>query len=219
VQILYSLRDLLFGWLGRRLPPAEEAPRVAVTTGKRITPRRAAAADVAVALEVRELSVKFGKRVVVDHVNLQVGAQEAVGLIGANGAGKTTLMNAVGGFLRSDGVVILEGRDVSRASPPRRAALGLGRSFQQARLFADLTVRETVQVALESGATKVVVEAIASQDATVGLFLQLGFVAEAILEDHVRDANGGLHDLIVLAHRSADTWSTLATVGLDAPLD
>jgi ABC-type branched-subunit amino acid transport system ATPase component len=96
--------------------------------------------------------VKFGKRVVVDHVDLQVGAQETVGLIGANGAGKTTLMNAVGGFLRSDGVVILEGRDVSRASPPRRAALGLGRSFQQARLFADLTVRETVQVALESGA-------------------------------------------------------------------
>jgi len=81
-----------------------------------------------------------------------VRAQETVGLIGANGAGKTTLMNAVGGFLPSDGRVVLEGRDVSRASPTRRAALGLGRSFQHARLFADLTVRETLQVALESGA-------------------------------------------------------------------
>ncbi len=152
VQILYSIRDLLFGWLGRKLPPAAEVPRVAVATGKRITPRRVAATDTAVALEVRRLSVKFGKRVVVDDVDLWVGAQETVGLIGANGAGKTTLMNAVGGFLRSDGTVMLEGRDVSRASPPRRAALGLGRSFQDARLFADLTVRETVQVSLESGA-------------------------------------------------------------------
>jgi ABC-type branched-subunit amino acid transport system ATPase component/ABC-type branched-subunit amino acid transport system permease subunit len=152
VQILYSIRDLLFGWLGRKLPPAAETPRVAVATGKRISPRRVAAEHAAVALEVRQLSVKFGKRVVVDHVDLQVGAQQTVGLIGANGAGKTTLMNAVGGFLPSDGTVILEGRDVSRSSPPRRAARGLGRSFQNARLFADLTVRETVEVALESGA-------------------------------------------------------------------
>ena len=60
-------------------------------------------------------------------------------------------MNAVGGFLPSDGTVILEARDVSRSSPPRRAVLGLGRSFQHARLFADLTVRETVEVAVESG--------------------------------------------------------------------
>jgi ABC-type branched-subunit amino acid transport system ATPase component/ABC-type branched-subunit amino acid transport system permease subunit len=152
VQILYTARDALFGWLGRKLPPAEEQPRAAVTTGKRLTPRRVAAADTAVALEVRGLTVKFGKRVVVDSVDLDVRAQETVGLIGANGAGKTTLMNAVGGFLPSDGRVVLEGRDVSRASPPRRAALGLGRSFQHARLFSDLTVRETVQVALESGA-------------------------------------------------------------------
>ena len=92
---------------------------------------------------------------------------------------------------------------------PEHRRQGLGHRLAAAAL----------EVALESGATKVVVEAIASQDATVGLFLQLGFVAEAILEDHVRDANGGLHDLIVLAHRSADTWGTLATVGLDAPLD
>jgi ABC-type branched-subunit amino acid transport system ATPase component/ABC-type branched-subunit amino acid transport system permease subunit len=152
VQILYSVRDLLFGWLGKRLPPAGEAPRVTVTTGKRLTPRRVAAAETEVALQVRALTVKFGKRVVVDHVDLQVGAHETVGLIGANGAGKTTLMNAVGGFLSSDGTVVLEGRDVSRASPTRRAALGLGRSFQHARLFADLTVRETIEVALESGA-------------------------------------------------------------------
>jgi len=152
VQVLYSARDLLFGWLGRKLPPAAEAPRAPVATGKRLTPRRAAPVDAAVALEVRGLTVRFGKRVVVDHVDLRVAAHETVGLIGANGAGKTTLMNAVGGFLPSQGAVILEGRDVSRASPPRRAALGLGRSFQHARLFADLTVRETIAVALESGA-------------------------------------------------------------------
>ena len=152
VQVLYSARDILFGWLGRKLPQVEEPPRVAVTTGRRLTPRRVVATEPGVALDVRDLTVKYGKRVVVDRVGLRVDEQETVGLIGANGAGKTTLMNAVGGFLRSQGSVVLEGHDVSRASPQRRAALGLGRSFQHARLFADLTVRETIAVALESGA-------------------------------------------------------------------
>jgi ABC-type branched-subunit amino acid transport system ATPase component len=70
-----------------------------------------------------------------------------VGLIGANGAGKSTLMNAIGGFVPSSGGVELLGRDVHRMSPARRARLGLGRSFQGAELFPDLTVRETVVLA------------------------------------------------------------------------
>ena len=74
-------------------------------------------------------------------------------------------------------------------------------------------------VALEAGLSKVYVEAIATQTSTIGLFVKLGFLPEALLEDHVRDQNGQLNDLIVLAHRTAETWATLATVGLDATLD
>jgi ribosomal protein S18 acetylase RimI-like enzyme len=92
---------------------------------------------------------------------------------------------------------------------PSRRRQGLGHHLAAAAL----------EVALKAGLSKVVVEAVATQDATIALFMKLGFVPEALLEDHVRDASGQLNDLIVLAHRSAETWATLATVGLDEPLD
>ena len=98
------------------------------------------------------MTVRFGGRVVVDRVDLRVGAGELVGLIGTNGAGKSTLMNAIGGFVPADGRVELLGRDVSRLPAYRRHRLGLGRGFQAARLYDDLTVRETVMVALEGRA-------------------------------------------------------------------
>jgi ribosomal protein S18 acetylase RimI-like enzyme len=92
---------------------------------------------------------------------------------------------------------------------PAQRRRGIGHSLAKAALAA----------ALESGLTKVVVEAISTQDATIALFAQLGFVPEALLEGHVRDAGGELRDLLVLAMRGDDTWSTLTTVGLDTPLD
>jgi len=73
-----------------------------------------------------------------------------VGLIGTNGAGKSTLMNAIGGFVPSTGTIEILGRDASGLSAANRARLGLGRTFQAARLFPELTVNETVQVALEA---------------------------------------------------------------------
>ena len=75
---------------------------------------------------------------------------EVVGLIGNNGAGKSTLLNAIGGFVPARGTVQLLGRDISRKRAHQRAALGLGRTFQAATLFPELTVRETVQLALEA---------------------------------------------------------------------
>src|SRR5689334_5888784 len=59
-------------------------------------------------------------------------------------------MNAIGGYVPSSGTVELLGADVSRLAPERRARKGLGRTFQAARLFGDLTVRETLQIALEA---------------------------------------------------------------------
>ena len=75
---------------------------------------------------------------------------EIVGLIGTNGAGKSTLMNSIGGFVPSEGSVELLGTMIAGRSSQRRARGGLGRTFQAATLFPELTVVETVQVALES---------------------------------------------------------------------
>ena len=92
---------------------------------------------------------------------------------------------------------------------PDRRGEGAGRKLARAGLAA----------AVEGGATKVVVEVVAEQVSTIALFQGLGFVAEALLEDHVLDATGRLTDLIVLSNRATDTWDTMATVGLDEVLD
>ena len=101
-------------------------------------------------LEARGLSVSFGGVQAVRDVSLAVGPREIVGIIGPNGAGKTTLFDLVSGYLAADaGTVALGGRDVSGRSPSALARLGLGRSFQDARLFPSLTVEETVATACE----------------------------------------------------------------------
>ena len=74
-----------------------------------------------------------------------------LGLIGPNGAGKTTIFDLISGFQRPDGGrVVLEGIDVTTASAHERARLGLGRSFQSARLWPSLTVREALATGLEA---------------------------------------------------------------------
>ena len=85
-------------------------------------------------------------------MSLNVQSGEIVGLIGANGAGKSTLMNAMGGFVPSSGSVSLLGEEVADKPPGYRATLGLGRTFQSANLFPELTVTETLLVAVEARA-------------------------------------------------------------------
>ena len=85
-----------------------------------------------------------------DGASIEVRAGEVVALIGANGAGKSTLINAIGGFVPATGKIELSGRDVSHDDIVHRAASGLGRTFQGAGLFPELTVRETVELALEA---------------------------------------------------------------------
>ncbi len=101
-------------------------------------------------LEVRGVSVRFGGNVVLDDVSLHAARGEIVGIIGPNGAGKTTLFDVVSGFLRADtGRVELSGADVTARSAADRSRLGLGRSFQDSRLFSNLTVRDALAVSLE----------------------------------------------------------------------
>jgi ABC-type branched-subunit amino acid transport system ATPase component len=100
-------------------------------------------------LRVEALEAGYGEVQILWGISLASAAGAVTTLIGANGAGKTTIMNAIGGFVPAEGHVALLGRDISSLSPARRAALGLGRSFQDARLFGDLTVLETVALAHE----------------------------------------------------------------------
>jgi branched-chain amino acid transport system permease protein len=106
------------------------------------------------ALDVRGVSVHFGGVVALEEVSLTAARSEIVGVIGPNGAGKTTLFDTVSGFVAPDrGTVVLHpdgtARDVTLLAPHARAVLGLGRSFQDGRLFPALTVHETIAVACE----------------------------------------------------------------------
>ena len=100
-------------------------------------------------LEAVDLSVSFGGLRAVDRVNLTVERGELGGLIGPNGAGKTTLIDAVSGFVPSSGRVVFDGHELAALSPHRRAALGVGRTWQSLELFDDLTVDENLLVATE----------------------------------------------------------------------
>ena len=120
------------------------------SVGEAAAARRAPSTDSVAALDVREVSVSFGGIRAVSDVSFDVGDGEIVGFIGPNGAGKTTLFDLISGFTSSTtGSISIAGIDVSTSTPAQRAHLGLGRSFQDARLFPDMTVAETLAVSLE----------------------------------------------------------------------
>lgn len=101
-------------------------------------------------LTVEKLFVKFKDRIVLEGVDLNVKPGEIIGLIGQNGSGKTTLLNALSGFVRSEGGSILfKEEDVTLWSPHRRAQMGIGRSFQNAGVFKEMTLKENLMIALE----------------------------------------------------------------------
>jgi ABC-type branched-subunit amino acid transport system ATPase component/branched-subunit amino acid ABC-type transport system permease component len=97
-------------------------------------------------LEVRGLTVRYGGVVAVNDLTFTVPAGKITGLIGPNGAGKTTTMDAICGFADYQGTVELSGTTLHGLMPHRRAALGLGRTFQGVALYEDLTVEENIVV-------------------------------------------------------------------------
>jgi branched-chain amino acid transport system ATP-binding protein len=103
-----------------------------------------------VLLEAVNLSKRFGGIAATNGVSFELRQGEILGFIGPNGAGKTTLFDLLSGFLTADdGSIFLLGDDVTSLTPDARARRGLGRSFQDARLFPALTVRDAIAVALE----------------------------------------------------------------------
>ncbi len=105
------------------------------------------------ALQCRSISVSYGRFNAVDDFSYGFEAGELYGIIGPNGAGKTTLMNViVGGKAPTLGSVILGGHDVTGLGVARRARLGLGRSFQISKIFAEMSVFENLRLAAQANA-------------------------------------------------------------------
>jgi branched-chain amino acid transport system ATP-binding protein len=102
-------------------------------------------------LETRDLTIRFGGHVAVDHVSLRIEPFVLKSIIGPNGAGKTTLFNLMTGQYRpTEGKVLLKGKDITRMGPAERARIGMGRSFQLTNIFSTLTVLENVRVAIQA---------------------------------------------------------------------
>lgn len=102
-------------------------------------------------LDLENLTKHFGGVRAVDGVSLKVNAGEVLGLIGPNGSGKSTMVNLICGlFPLTAGRVVLNGRDISTLPPHERVSLGIARTFQNIRLFGQLTVWQNLWVAQNS---------------------------------------------------------------------
>ena len=99
-------------------------------------------------LEIDHLTHRFGGLLALSDFNLSLDGNELVGIIGPNGAGKTTLFNLISGVYRpTKGSISVEGRELVGLAPNRIAALGIARTFQNIRLFKDLSVLDNVRCA------------------------------------------------------------------------
>jgi sulfate-transporting ATPase len=102
------------------------------------------------ALQVCDVTVRFGTTLALSDVTFRVAPGEVVGLIGPNGAGKTTLIDAVTGFVPlAGGDVAVDGASITGLPPERRARLGVSRSFQSLELFEDSTVLDNIRIACD----------------------------------------------------------------------
>jgi branched-chain amino acid transport system ATP-binding protein len=112
-------------------------------------------------LELTGVTRRFGGLIAVGDVTMSVAGGEIRGLIGPNGAGKTTLLNVIGGQLRpSSGRVTIAGRDITGLRPDQRAALGIRRTFQNLKLFGEMTVLENVMVGFHAHTRAEIVESL-----------------------------------------------------------
>ena len=102
-------------------------------------------------LKTTDLGISFGGLRAVDNVNIEIKEGELVGLIGPNGAGKTTIFNLLTGVYKpTDGDISINQISINKKTTPQIVALGVARTFQNIRLFKELTVLDNVKLALNS---------------------------------------------------------------------
>lgn len=101
-------------------------------------------------LKAQSLSIQFGGLKAVDQVDLEIQKGELFGLIGPNGAGKTTFFNLLTGVYKpTGGQLFFNGKDITKISTPKRSEIGIRRTFQNIRLFKELTVLENALIATD----------------------------------------------------------------------
>ncbi|YAL81944.1 ABC transporter ATP-binding protein [Dermacoccaceae bacterium W4C1] len=134
------------------VPAVEAPPSLDSEVAEIVAPDREI--DVAVGenlVEIRDLTVTFGGLTALDHVTFDIKRGEILGLIGPNGAGKTTCFNAMTGvYTPSEGSVELEGESLVGRKQHKITRLGLARTFQNIRLFGEMTALENVVVGLDA---------------------------------------------------------------------
>jgi len=103
-------------------------------------------------LDIHGLTRRFGGLIALDAVDIQVRPGTVHGLIGPNGAGKTTCLNVIAGaFPPSSGLLLLDGQDITALADDARARLGIRRTFQNLKLFSEMTVLENAAIGLHAG--------------------------------------------------------------------
>jgi len=108
-------------------------------------------------LDISGLSRRFGGLLAVEGVDLSIVPGTVHGLIGPNGAGKTTVLNLISGHLpATSGAIMFDGKNIARLPPERRAAAGIRRTFQNLKLFRDMSALENVMVGLHAQPRSVV---------------------------------------------------------------
>ena len=133
-----------WGRLGRKLRPKR---KIAAAAASGELPAKTGH-DQGIALEVRDLTVRYGAVTALDKVNLKVPAGKVVGLVGPNGAGKSTMVDAIAGFLhRYEGFLFLNGKPLDGLSATARARLGIRRTWQTTRIAPELSVGEYLRLA------------------------------------------------------------------------
>jgi branched-chain amino acid transport system permease protein len=151
VQNVVKLRNKFRG--GQRQQKSEPAAPPALSELRELTRLPSAAPRTVTdrpAVELREVSVRFGGLKAVSDVSLDLQDGQIIGLIGPNGAGKTTLFNVATGMQEpNEGRILVDGRDVTGARPHQFARLGLARTFQRLEVFGSLSVRDNIRVAAE----------------------------------------------------------------------
>lgn len=227
VAVAFTVRDRIAGWLvggslgasgqsessteadaaaGSRTEPVR-AGLLATTDGaaqrdgQTVRPTQAVRpTDGGAPLEAHDVVVRYGGHPALDGASVHAAPGEVVGLMGPNGAGKTTLFDVLSGQVQPDaGKVLLRGADIGHLPPFGRARLGIGRTFQQARLFDGLTVTESLQVAMEC------------PEPTATVSSLLGLPNSRLSEARKRDRADEILDLLGLgafAHRPVADLST-----------
>jgi ABC-type branched-subunit amino acid transport system ATPase component len=149
-----------------------------------------------ICLAISQLTQHFGGLAALEDVSFSIPTGQIYGLIGPNGAGKTTLLNAISGLVRpTNGNILLDGLDLTARAPHEIAAAGIARTFQNIRLFGDLTVRENVMIGFHRRRRASVIASLLGLPSARAVEREAGEVATALLERlriaHLADIEAG----------------------------